>query len=77
VNCQYYAECVVTGSAAQCVCPGSCDSIPKARLCGNDGQTYNNLCYMRQASCVKKEFVLKAYDGECGKCAIVLLMCGL
>ena len=67
VKCQYYADCRVSGDVAQCVCPGNCDSVPKAQLCGNDGQTYESICHMKQASCQKKELVLKAYDGECGK----------
>ena len=49
------------------MCPATCDGQPRARLCGNDGQTYDNLCQMKRSSCLKKELVLKAYDGECGK----------
>ena len=57
----------MTGNLAQCVCPRGCDSLPKKRICGNNGQTYDNMCEMKQKSCQRKELVLKAYDGECGK----------
>ena len=67
IKCQYYADCRVTGSLAQCVCPRGCSAQPTQRICGNDGQTYQNLCEMKEKSCQRKELVLKAYDGECGK----------
>jgi len=65
IKCQFYADCRVTGDSAVCVCPATCDGQPRARLCGNDGQTYENVCQMKRSSCLKKELVLKAYDGEC------------
>lgn len=71
IKCQYYADCRVTGTLAQCVCPRDCAAQPLQRICGNDGQTYQNMCEMKQKSCQRKELVLKAYDGECGKLIVL------
>ncbi len=34
-------------------------------VCGNDGQTYNNDCLMRFATCKSKNVITMAYRGKC------------
>lgn len=34
-------------------------------VCGSDGKTYANECFMRAESCIERTFVTKSYDGAC------------
>nr|CAD7395885.1 unnamed protein product [Timema cristinae] len=65
-KCDHYAICESDGTGtAKCVCPESCIEV-HAPTCGTDGNTYNNECELRVASCRNNQFVVVAYKGDCG-----------
>nr|CAD7199575.1 unnamed protein product [Timema douglasi] len=66
-KCDHYAICESDGSGtAKCICPESCIEV-HAPTCGTDGNTYNNECELRVASCRNNQFVVVAYKGDCGE----------
>ena len=34
-------------------------------VCGSDGQTYNNDCLMKYATCISNNVITLAYRGKC------------
>jgi len=53
---------VAAAAAEECnqACP--MNFVP---ICGEDGQTYSNMCQMESSNCLKKSNVAVAYSGEC------------
>jgi coxsackievirus/adenovirus receptor len=49
-----------------CVCPGECERIVRP-VCASDGNTYDNMCEMKRAGCVRKADISAKYIGVCGK----------
>ena len=37
-------------------------------ICGTDGKTYGNECYMKVAACKSKSKISRWYNGKCGEC---------
>ena len=35
-------------------------------ICGSDGKTYYNECYMKKQSCLEKREIRKIHKGTCG-----------
>ena len=67
-RCEYGAKCRVSvDRSTSCVCP----SCPKAAdgdtVCGDDGETYADLCHLEASSCAEKKIIKVAYGGQCGK----------
>ncbi|XP_077168348.1 agrin isoform X5 [Paroedura picta] len=58
--CSFGAKCM----GGQCVCP-RCEKQSLARVCGNDGITYENACELRVASCQQKKDIEVARTGPC------------
>lgn len=65
VVCDYYAICEAYGPKdARCVCPKTCDEFEDQK-CGDDGVTYQNLCYLQKAICEKRVNITVVHDGPC------------
>eukprot|EP00644_Phytophthora_capsici_P003693 jgi/Phyca11/511348/fgenesh2_kg.PHYCAscaffold_82_\ len=47
------------------VCPSEC-SDQHLPVCGSNGVTYTNECFLLLADCDSPEFITKVHDGECG-----------
>ncbi|KAL9971717.1 hypothetical protein ACROYT_G017919 [Oculina patagonica] len=57
-----------------CECSGSCEFVCKeiyAPVCGTDGKTYGNKCFMELEACTQKKNVSVAHNGECSDCNFV------
>lgn len=44
-------ECVALGGVARCICVRKCGQA-KRRVCGTDGQLYDNRCELHKAGCL-------------------------
>ena len=66
-QCSNYANCQVQpdGITAKCVCSEICQT-KKDPVCGDNGETYENECQLRAASCKTKQPISVASKGECG-----------
>ena len=76
VKCGFYSECDIMNGSATCVCPGSgsrpsCSS-EKDPVCGSDGVIYDNICHLKNASCVQQMMITPSLLGKCGKISFVI-----
>ncbi|MBZ3878167.1 Tomoregulin-1 [Sciurus carolinensis] len=70
--CKYKAECDEDAENVGCVCNIDCSGYSFNPVCASDGSSYNNPCFVREASCIKQEQIDIRHLGHCtGK--IILL----
>jgi len=48
-------------------CPEFCIEIYQP-VCGSNGETYSNGCYLQMAACSSTAPITQAYEGECAEC---------
>ena len=69
VQCENHAECRtdIHSGKAQCVCPNQCSlsDLGTEKVCGSDGESYQNLCEMKKVSCQTKKEITVSYYGLC------------
>ncbi|KAG1707222.1 Extracellular protease inhibitor 10 [Phytophthora capsici] len=58
------AAAVASAAAADDNCAFGCIDVYKP-VCGSNGETYSNSCYLRLASCKSNNEITEAGDGEC------------
>lgn len=66
--CPFYAVCLinVTTNLPHCVCDTNCNgNIEEYAVCGTDGQTYENNCMLRLASCLQNQRIKVKHNGSC------------
>ncbi|CAL1580663.1 unnamed protein product [Knipowitschia caucasica] len=63
-SCRYGGVCKEDGGQLKCVCHFQCDK-DYTPVCGSNGDTYQNECYRRQASCKQQRLISKFSEGPC------------
>ncbi|XP_017336940.1 tomoregulin-1b isoform X2 [Ictalurus punctatus] len=63
-TCRYGGICRDNGADLKCVCQFQCHEkyIP---VCGSNGDTYQNECYLRQAACTQQRLISLVSPGPC------------
>jgi len=56
-----------TGGDNSGACPEFCVEIYQP-VCGSNGETYSNGCYLQMAACASTTPITEAYQGECAEC---------
>jgi len=69
-NACYYGICEPTNELKQCRCDANCTKLGVHPVCGYNSKhklysTYENLCIMKKASCLRKEVIRLHSIGEC------------
>ena len=66
MNCAFYSVCATSESQkATCVCPLCIDS-EISPVCGDNGVTYSNECYMKKYACEERRMITIAKEQSCG-----------
>ncbi|XP_056452931.1 tomoregulin-1 [Gadus chalcogrammus] len=64
-TCKYGAECDVDSEDVWCICNIDCSGHNENPVCATDGNSYNNPCLVREASCMKQEQIDVKHLGRC------------
>lgn len=67
VKCPFYGTCQLKDDKTQyCACTSSCHDIYKP-VCGSDGKSYLNECFLRRHACATEKQISVKYSGLCSK----------
>nr|XP_018668138.1 agrin-like [Ciona intestinalis] len=64
VTCRFGAVCDVDAEEGPCLCTTVCD-MPAYTVCGTDGRSYYNECYLRDATCQEQREIEVEHVGRC------------
>ncbi|XP_047662867.1 agrin isoform X7 [Tachysurus fulvidraco] len=72
VTCSYGSTCIQSsdGLSAKCMCPLSCDHVPKVTVCGSDGLDYPSECALNMKACSTNKNIRLQHVGSCDPCRI-------
>ncbi|XP_025894168.1 tomoregulin-1 [Nothoprocta perdicaria] len=65
--CKYRAECDEDAENVGCVCNIDCSGYSFNPVCASDGSSYNNPCFVREASCLRQEQIDIRHLGHCSE----------
>ncbi|GAA6069782.1 agrin isoform X1, partial [Tachysurus ichikawai] len=67
VTCSYGSTCIQSsdGLSAKCMCPLSCDHVPKVTVCGSDGLDYPSECALNMKACSTNKNIRLQDVGSC------------
>ncbi|XP_078614874.1 agrin-like isoform X3 [Branchiostoma floridae x Branchiostoma japonicum] len=67
VKCGFGATCTVIDGNPMCECDTVCPAEFRP-VCGSDGVSYNNMCYLQAEACEKQQEIRKVDDRLCNGC---------
>lgn len=71
-NCRFYSKCVERPNGqAVCICNDSCN-LSLDPVCGSNGRTYINECFLRADACKKRQGIVVLQRGACSEFLFVL-----
>ncbi|XP_053339274.1 agrin [Clarias gariepinus] len=70
VTCSYGSTCIQSsdGHSAKCMCPLSCENVPKVTVCGSDGLDYTSECALNMKACSTNKNIRLQHIGFCDPC---------
>ncbi|XP_062871868.1 agrin isoform X2 [Trichomycterus rosablanca] len=70
VTCSYGSTCIQSsdGLSAKCMCPLSCERVPKKVVCGSDGLDYPSECELNMKACSTQKNIRLQHVGSCDPC---------
>lgn len=72
VKCPFYGTCrVKEDGTPYCACPISCLDNYRP-VCGSDGKSYLNECFLRSNACFLRKRITVVYSGLCSKLVCLL-----
>lgn len=72
INCRFYSKCVERPNGqAVCICNGSCN-LSLDPVCGSNGRTYINECFLRADACKKRQGIVVLQRGACSEFLFLL-----
>uniref|UniRef100_A0A671PS38 Agrin n=1 Tax=Sinocyclocheilus anshuiensis TaxID=1608454 RepID=A0A671PS38_9TELE len=74
VSCSFGSTCIQSsdGLSAKCMCPLSCENVPKYVVCGNDGLDYQSECELNMKACATQKNIRVHHQGRCDPCSDTL-----
>uniref|UniRef100_UPI00358E98F8 tomoregulin-1-like isoform X2 n=1 Tax=Myxine glutinosa TaxID=7769 RepID=UPI00358E98F8 len=63
-SCRYGGVCTLVGDRVTCICQFQCP-YEYNLVCGSNGETFQNECFLRQAACKLQQDIRLATDGSC------------
>lgn len=65
LQCHFGATCIIhDNKLASCACQQNCSQVIQ-KQCGSDGVTYDNICFMNRASCLRQQEITLLHNGPC------------
>ena len=72
INCRFYSKCVERPNGqAVCICNESCN-LSLDPVCGSNGRTYINECFLRADACKKRQGIVVLQRGACSEFLFLL-----
>ncbi|XP_073731347.1 agrin isoform X3 [Misgurnus anguillicaudatus] len=71
MTCSFGSTCIQSsnGLSAKCMCPLSCENVPKLVVCGSDGQDYQSECELNMKACTIQKNIRVHHKGRCDPCS--------
>lgn len=60
-----FNRCSISAHSHRCICNIDCSGHNENPVCATDGNSYNNPCLVREASCMKQEQIDVKHLGRC------------